>query len=180
MKKGEIVKIIIRAIGAAGLMSALLVAPGLGKSIAILQKMTGLKKKTLQDSFYYLNKKKYIVFKREKGVYKMVLSNSGLKLLNKHSFQKMELPIDKKWDGLWRVITFDIPESKATARRSVSRKLKELGCFSLQKSVFVYPYDCRKQIDFIGNYFSAREHICIVEARHIDGEDRIKKYFELR
>jgi len=172
-------KTIIRAIGAAGLLSALMITPGLGKGIAILQKMTGLKKKMLTDSLYYLDKKKYVTFKKQRGSYRLVLSNSGFKLLQKYSVEKIILPSDKKWDNKWRVITFDIPESKAVSRRSVSRKLKELGCYPLQKSIFVYPYNCREQIDFIGNFFCAREHICIMEANHIDGEDKIMKYFKL-
>jgi DNA-binding transcriptional regulator PaaX len=109
----------------------------------------------------------------------MILTTSGLKLLKKYSFDDINFSQKKKWDGFWRIITFDIPERKAGARKAISSKLRALGCFPLQKSIFVYPYDCRKEVDFIGNYFEARDNICMIEANHIDGEDQIRKYFKL-
>jgi hypothetical protein len=47
MKKADVAKVILRTIGAAGLFTALLIAPGLSQGIAIIHKITGRDKKII-------------------------------------------------------------------------------------------------------------------------------------
>ncbi|MEK7654350.1 MAG: hypothetical protein AAB345_03695 [Patescibacteria group bacterium] len=42
---------------------------------------------------------------------------------------------DKDWDGKWRIVFFDIPESKRRDRRWINFELKNIGYRQLQKSV---------------------------------------------
>lgn len=48
---------------------------------------------------------------------------------------------DRKWDGKWRIVIFDIAETSKIVRESIRLKLKELGFGMLQKSVWVSPHD---------------------------------------
>ncbi len=48
---------------------------------------------------------------------------------------------DRKWDGLWRMVCFDIKESNKTTRNLLRRKLLELGFGPLQKSIYITPHD---------------------------------------
>lgn len=43
------------------------------------------------------------------------------------------------WDGKWRVILFDVPESKRTVRQMLRIKLMDLGARMLQSSVWISP-----------------------------------------
>lgn len=45
----------------------------------------------------------------------------------------------KKWDGKWRLILWDIPESSRIQRDRLRRFCKALGFYQLQKSVFIRP-----------------------------------------
>src|SRR3990167_2211250 len=65
----------------------------------------------------------------------------------------------EKWDKKWRVVIFDIPEKSRMARDALRRKLKELEFRELQKSVFVHPYECKKEIDFIIEFFNLRHYV---------------------
>jgi DNA-binding transcriptional regulator PaaX len=51
----------------------------------------------------------------------------------------------KRWDHLWRMILFDIPE-KAKTRKAFQKTLKSIGCYQLQKSVYAYPFECKDDI----------------------------------
>ena len=60
---------------------------------------------------------------------------------------------------------FDIPEKKKKERLAISKKLKDIGFYPMQKSVFIYPYDCRDEIDFICEFLSISRYVnyCVVE-----------------
>src|SRR3989344_4076427 len=46
----------------------------------------------------------------------------------------------KKWDGKWRIIIFDIPQELHRERNILRRRLRSMGFYMLQKSVFIFPY----------------------------------------
>lgn len=51
-----------------------------------------------------------------------------------------DFELKKTWDGKWRVIMWDIPESSSLERNKIRRLVKDLGFYQLQKSVFITPY----------------------------------------
>mgnify|MGYP001585405636 CR=1 FL=1 len=53
---------------------------------------------------------------------------------------------NKKQDGYQRIIVFDIPERQRRARDAIRLKLKEFECIQLQRSVYITPYVCEKEI----------------------------------
>ena len=85
------------------------------------------------------------------GSFKLTLTPEGKKQAELLSFfgNSIKFKRPKEWDGKWRIVMFDIPESKRHARSAVSRKIKEFGMYPIQKSVFVSPYRCKDEIDFI-------------------------------
>ncbi len=53
----------------------------------------------------------------------------------------------EQWDKKWRVIIFDIPEVTRKDRNFLRQQLKWLGFFELQKSVWVFPYEVKKDLE---------------------------------
>lgn len=47
----------------------------------------------------------------------------------------------RTWDGKWRVLIFDVPERRRSARDFLRRELRLLGFKQLHRSVWVTPYD---------------------------------------
>lgn len=84
-----------------------------------------------------------------------------------------------KWDHKWRIVMFDIPEKYKKARDALSRSLKRMGFEQLQKSVFVHPFECSKEVIFVAEFFNVRPYIRHVLADHIDNETVLKKKFHL-
>ena len=107
------------------------------------------------------------------------ITKEGKKKVLEYNLDDMKLKVPKKWDGWWRIVMFDIPQSKKKGRDAVSRKIKELGMYPIQKSVFVSPYVCKDEIDFMGEFFGVREYIIYIRAKEIEGVREIKEHFGL-
>jgi len=107
-----------------------------------------------------------------------VLTNKGkIRALTYH-FQEMKIK-ESHWDGKWRVVIFDIPEKLKTSRNALRDKLKELGFHKLQKSVFVFPYECKDEIDFVVEFFNLRKYVRYGIFDFIDNDLHLRKIFHL-
>jgi DNA-binding transcriptional regulator PaaX len=47
----------------------------------------------------------------------------------------------KRWDKIWRIIFYDIPEKQHPSRERLEKKLEELGFGMVQESVYISPFD---------------------------------------
>ena len=119
-------------------------------------------------------------YKEDKdGFIKIVLTKEGQKKALKFKLDEMEIRKPVKWDGEWRVVIFDIPEKFKKAREALRIKLKELGFLELQKSVFVLPYECEDEINFIMEVFLIRPFVRFVRAKSFTNEEQLKIRFGL-
>jgi len=109
----------------------------------------------------------------------ITLSEYGKKHVLKYKIDEIKLKRQNKWDGYWRIIIFDIPEELKNERDVFAKKLKEIGMVPLQKSVFVYPFDCRDELEFIIEYFNLRPYVRFGLLKEIDNELHLKKIFDL-
>lgn len=84
------------------------------------------------------------------------------------------------WDGKWRLVMFDIPQEKTSKRISLGRKMKLLGFYPLQKSVFVLPYPCDEEMADIARPLDVGRYIDIITAESLGyRQEEVKKYFDL-
>ena len=138
-------------------------------------------RRRIQDAINRLNNKRLIeLTEKSDGLYIKITAN-GQNLLKKFDYDNLELPQSKAWDKKWRLVIFDIPEKKKKERLALSKKLKDAGFYPIQKSVFIYPYDCHDEIDFICEFLLISRHVnyCVVES--IDKEEgELYKFFDLR
>jgi DNA-binding transcriptional regulator PaaX len=85
----------------------------------------------------------------------------------------------EKWDGRWRIIAFDIPEEYRKGRRALRYRLKSGGFYEFQKSIFVYPYDCQKEVAALIKLFKLEKYVRFVLAEFIDNEEQLKSRFKI-
>jgi hypothetical protein len=109
----------------------------------------------------------------------LVLSEEGKKRMLIYNLETLKLKRQDKWDGYWRIIIFDIPERLKYAREWLSRKLKEIGMYQLQKSVYVYPFECKDELEFIIEYYGIRLYVRFGLLKEIDNELHLRKIFNL-
>lgn len=114
------------------------------------------------------------------GSIKIVLSEAGKKKILEFNMEELQVKRPASWDGKWRAVLFDIPEKKRKARDSLRCKLRHLGFCEMQKSVFIFPYECRDEIDFIVEFFNIRPFVRYAELIKPTNEAELKLKFGLR
>ncbi|OGD56855.1 hypothetical protein A2V71_01125 [Candidatus Berkelbacteria bacterium RBG_13_40_8] len=137
-------------------------------------------KKRFRDNLNRLQKEGFIKVFLKNNINQVELTNKGkdkVKLILAEDF-KYQYP--KKWDKKWRLIIFDIPNTKRKARDILRFRLKTLGCFPLQESVFVFPFDCKGVIDYIKNLYEIIPYVQYVIAESVETEvDLIRRFVDL-
>lgn len=176
-KKGELAKEILVTIAGVALLAGFIAMPGLTKVIPLFRANNTNDRQRARQSMRRLEKKKLIRVYIKDNNEVVEITKAGKRKVLEYNLDDMKLRTPKRWDGWWRVVMFDIPQSKKRARDSVSRKIKELGMYPIQKSVFVSPYVCKNEIDFIGEFFNVREHIIYIKAKEIEGVRKLKEHF---
>jgi len=92
----------------------------------------------------------------------------------------LEIAKQKKWDKKWRLVIFDIAQIKKIYREAFRGKLKDLGFRSLQKSVWVHPYECQVEIELLKDFFGLSDkELRLIVAQSIGIDEEFKKEFRL-
>lgn len=107
------------------------------------------------------------------------ITQLGKKWLKRYEIRHMTVKRPIKWDGLWRVIVFDIPEKNRELRNIVRGWLKKLGFARLQQSVWVVPWPCQEQFDALATEFALGNQAILLESRTIEKQAALKRIFNL-
>ncbi len=124
-------------------------------------KIWGTNNKEISKELRTLKRNQLIkkIIRKDESTYNLELTEKGkLKALDYYFFRKLKIK-DKKWDGKWRMLIFDVPERLRNGRNALRWKIKKLGFYELQKSVFIIPYECKKEIDFVVHYFNLKQYV---------------------
>lgn len=85
------------------------------------------------------------------------------------------------WDKKWRIIMYDIPQKQATSRQAFGRKLREIGCHQLQKSVWITPFPCLETIEAISAHYDIADNVSYFDTSSINNQsivvDRFNKQY---
>lgn len=178
-EKGELAKEILTGLVAGGFVIACFAFPGFAQVAALFNPKDSYERHRIRQAVRCLEKKKYVRIFRKNGKDVIEITKSGNKRVLAYRIEEMKLKIPEKWGGWWYIIMFDIPEKKKRWRDAMSFRIKEFGLYPIQKSIFVSPYHCKDEIDFIGEFFKVRDSIIYIKAKEIEGAEDIKKYFQL-
>lgn len=138
-------------------------------------------RRRIYDAVKRLNNKRLIELVEKNNELYIKITDNGKKLTRSFDYDNLELPQSKKWDKKWRLVVFDIPNKKKKERRAFSKKLKVIGFYPIQESVFIYPYDCCDEVDFICEFLSINRFVnyCLVESLY-KREGDLRQFFNLK
>jgi DNA-binding transcriptional regulator PaaX len=165
-----------------GLALSLTRRPDIYFSIAknIAKEWRKINERSLREAIKNLYKSKMIDYKENSdGTVDLILSEGGKSRILKYNLDKIEIKKPVQWDKLWRLVIFDIPEKKGQGRKVLGAKLKELGFYPMQKSVFIHPYECKDEIDFITELFELAPYVRFLRVKDVDIELDLKNKFHL-
>ena len=133
----------------------------------------------LRRSLKRLKKQKLVEVEEENGLTTIKITTRGKRRVLKYALEELEIAQPKFWDGKWRLIIYDIPQPKRRLSNLMSQTLKSLGFLALQKSVYLIPYPCQPQIEFIREYFGLGDNVLILEVSKIENDKPLREYFGL-
>lgn len=113
------------------------------------------------------------------GTWKMILTEEGKKKIMQYDLDKFSISKPARWDKKWRMVLFDIPEKKRRGRDAFRAWLKRLKFYQLQASVFVHPYDCRDEYEFLVEMYRMRKYVRYAVLEEIDNQEHLKELFKL-
>lgn len=172
---------ILRAIGAGTLLLASLVAPGLARALPMVLG-TGKRypsKGSIAKTVMRLQKRGLIRFSKRKSKRHIALTERGEDFLHSYAWDNVRIQKPKKWDGLWRVIIFDIPEEQRAGRVALQQTLRRLKFCAMQRSVYVFPYACKRELFMVLKENRMEEYVEYFETKSLGtAESRIRSFFK--
>lgn len=121
------------------------------------------------QSFNNLKKQRAVEFiKEEDGCLIYKLNNKGKEKIKKFIYDELKISKPAKWDNKWRLVIFDIPETKRKARGALRNKLVDLDFYQCQKSAWIHPFNCLEEIEFIKDVLNIKPFVKIFVAEEMD------------
>jgi CRISPR-associated endonuclease Cas2 len=184
MRKGELAKKVVLTISMGLAIGAVMVIPPLALTFKeILKSIEERKEKItprqVKRVLLNLQKRKLVSLKETNGDLLATFNEAGKKLILKYKFEELKIETPARWDGEWRIVIFDVPEKKKLGRNVLREKLRSLGFYQLQKSVFIHPFECQREIEVICRVYEVEPYVYFIRANYIDNEGKIKKKFNL-
>ncbi len=186
-KKGEIAKIILATLGIGALLGGtILVTPNfpiiIGSFIKLIEEIKGIKlpKNKVKRTLQKLEKRKIINLEiKDDEVYVEIEDIWNTEIV-KYSIQSLlELKQKTKWSGKWFLVIFDVPEIERNKRYYLRNFLKVVGFYQYQQSVYVFPYECEKEVALIKRIIEGGKYLSYVIADKIEYENKLKTHFHL-
>ncbi len=175
-----IAKGLLVLVAIAGVVTVAAVAPNLFAAVGRIKKRRRFyDKHQFQRAVRYLKKEKYIAVDRENEGYEIKLTDEGADIIFARSLKDLKIEQEGNWDGRWRMVIFDIPDRHKWARDAFRRKLQEMGFYRLQESVFIYPYECEKEISFLTMLYNIPEYVRLVRSSDLSYDTDVKNLFSL-
>lgn len=174
---GEILRV-LAGVGSVGLMFAF---PGAASTIGKL---------FLGEKEYPSWQTKHIISRLEKrklvaieynndGSVTVKITREGMNRALTYQLESMQIAKPKKWDGRWRVVIFDIPEKFRRVRDIFRMRLKQLGLYCLQESVYVSPYSCFREVEFLRELYGVPVKVLYLLVEQIETDEYLKNHFDL-
>lgn len=163
-------------------MVVIALAPGLGAALKMLDPNPRKAMDKLERALKRLSKNGEVDVEDGPSGRQYRLTSAGSRRLARLRFAEYALPKKalRKWDGKWRVVCFDIPETGQYVRRLFQTKLSDLGFYRLQNSVFVYPYDIRELIRLANEAFELQKFVRVLTVEQTDVETKLLNFFHLK
>jgi DNA-binding PadR family transcriptional regulator len=132
-------------------------------------------------AFRRLENNRLIILKElENGKFVVELTEKGKRKVKEIEFNELAVKKPNSWDKKWRVVIFDIPDKyRRRSRDALRDKLKAIGFYQLQKSVWASPYPCESEIQFLCELFDINPFVNIIVAESIYDDVKLKKHFKL-
>ncbi len=103
------------------------------------------------------------------------ITDKGRQKLIRFELDIME--IKRKTDGKWRLIIYDISEFKKWQRELFRETLKRLKLYRLQDSVYLTPFVCEDEIEYLRQTFDVGKEVHVLKVSKLENDRAYRNYF---
>jgi len=179
--RSEIAKDIFKWLLVGGMVAVAATSPYFVQNVInAYQKSKKYPKQKVSDTFYRLRKQGMIEIQTVNHQIYISLTQEGKKRAGIFQIDKLKITRPKRWDKKWRLLMFDIPQTRKISREALRGKLKELGFLPLQKSVWAFPFECRAEMKLLQDFFElSQNEMRLIIAENIGDDSKLKQDFGL-
>ena len=119
---------------------------------------------------------KLVEVKEEKGVPIIKITHKGKQKLLRYKVDEMVLD-ESSWDGKWRLIIYDVASTKRANSEMFRTILNKLRFLKLQRSVYLTPFKCEDEIEYLRLLFDIGNEVQILKVGSLENEAAYRRYF---
>jgi hypothetical protein len=86
---------------------------------------------------------------------------------------------NRKWDGKWRIVSFDVYEKNRKKRYLLRRELQTYGFQMMHQSMWIYPHPCDEYVALLKSDLSFGKNVQYMLVDYVDMHMELKKMFNL-
>ncbi len=177
--------ILLRTLYTTGVIATVLLAPNAIKLFEYLDRSGGRAKGTryrIAQARTRLERKGLITIANSHNLARpIMLTDRGRREIEKILLDDHVIPEQTFWDGKWRLVIFDIRESRRGVRSQLRLLLRKTGFMRLQDSVWAYPYPCDEFIALLRVHLtSGTGEMLSLVVESLEADRYLRKHFGLR
>ena len=175
------VKEVLHILAGVGTVGLMLVFPGAASAVAsVVLGKSSYSPWRARKIFQQLEKQKYVNIQyNPDGSISVKITKEGMTKALTYQLESLKIKIPNKWDGKWRIVIFDIPNKYKQVRDIFRMRLKQLGLKQLQESVYVSPYKCFEEIEFLRELYGVAFTVSYLLVEKIENDNHLKNDFDL-
>lgn len=128
-----------------------------------------------------LKKQKFITVKENPdNTVTVKITNQGIVRALTYQLESMRLNKKKNWDKKWRLVIFDIPDKYRKIRDIFRMRLRQLNLYPLQESIYVSPYPCFNEIEFLRELYGIPFTVKYLLVEKIEDDGELIQHFNLK
>lgn len=166
---------------ATGILAVSLAVPKMGKLLQPMMRDLTHPERTnikIKRSFQQLLKNGDLEMLEKNGKKFVSITSKGkLKLFKLYG--KTNQYKKRKWDKRWRVVIYDIKETRRESRIKVAQLLRGYGFHKLQASVWVYPYPCEELIALLKAELKIGKQLLYAIIEELEQDTALHSHFGL-
>lgn len=160
---------VLETIGSRGLSGVVVEAPSLLDALEQLE--------AFDDRYTLAERRALVANLRRQGLAeishrdgKMVIQPSvkGVHRLQRAQLGALFVHPQKRWDGTWRMVSYDIPARHTKQRRLFTAELHRLGFTLVKDSTWFHPYPCFDVISELVAYCGLTNYVMVAEIARLD------------
>lgn len=179
-------KDVLAILGAGTAISAAILLPSSGRIIAPLIRQhpdwdawKRFNPSYLRRTLRRLQEQKHVEVTMKNGQEIIRLTSAGKRKILHFSLETLFVEKPKRWDKKWRLVVYDVPRRDKKLGDIIRAALKSIGFFGIQKSIYIFPYPCFDQIEFLREYYGLGDNVQYMLVEHIEHDTAYKTYFNL-